>query len=258
MKKYNTEEERLMAYRLQQKEYYERNKELVKERSKKRYKENIELIREQQKIYNKEYIENNKEIIKEKRNLKKEENNLRAKIYHEKNKELINKKNNEYRKNNEEKIKIIKQNHYLANKEIINLKSQEYYKNNKKEINTKNYIYQKNKRQTDPIYNLKCRVRNIIYKAIKKNGFNKKSKTEEILGCSFEEFNIHLESLWKPWMNWGNYGLYNGTKDYGWDIDHIIPLATTITEEGVIKLNHYTNLQPLCSKINRDIKRDNI
>jgi len=30
------------------------------------------------------------------------------------------------------------------------------------------------------------------------------------------------------------------------------------TEEDVIKLNHYTNLQPLCSKINRDIKRGNI
>ena len=25
-----------------------------------------------------------------------------------------------------------------------------------------------------------------------------------------------------------------------------------------IKLNHYTNLQPLCSKINRDIKKDKL
>jgi len=30
------------------------------------------------------------------------------------------------------------------------------------------------------------------------------------------------------------------------------------TEEDIIKLNHYTNLQPLCSKINRDIKKDKI
>jgi hypothetical protein len=27
------------------------------------------------------------------------------------------------------------------------------------------------------------------------------------------------------------------------------------SEEDVIKLNHYSNFQPLCSKINRDIKR---
>jgi hypothetical protein len=30
------------------------------------------------------------------------------------------------------------------------------------------------------------------------------------------------------------------------------------TEEDVFKLNHYTNLQPLCSYINRNIKRDRL
>lgn len=59
-------------------------------------------------------------------------------------------------------------------------------------------------------------------------------------------------------MNWENYGLYNGTEGYGWDIDHIIPTSSGITEDDIIKLNHYLNLRPLCSKINRDIKRDNV
>ena len=45
---------------------------------------------------------------------------------------------------------------------------------------------------------------------------------------------------------------------YGWDIDHKIPLASAETEEELLKLNHYTNLQPLCSRINRDIKRDRL
>ena len=57
-------------------------------------------------------------------------------------------------------------------------------------------------------------------------------------------------------MTWENRGLYNGEFNYGWDIDHIIPLSSAETEEDIIKLNHYTNLQPLCSKINRDIKKD--
>ena len=58
-------------------------------------------------------------------------------------------------------------------------------------------------------------------------------------------------------MNWENYGLYNGEDNYGWDLDHIIPLSSAKSEEEVIQLNHYTNLQPLCSKVNRFIKKDN-
>jgi len=54
-----------------------------------------------------------------------------------------------------------------------------------------------------------------------------------------------------------NRGLYNGEFNYVWDIDHIIPLSSAETEDDVIRLNHYSNLQPLCSKVNRDIKMDN-
>jgi hypothetical protein len=76
-----------------------------------------------------------------------------------------------------------------------------------------------------------------------------------ILGCTFEEFKSYLEAKWEPWMNWENYGLYNGKPNYGWDIDHIKPIKTAITEDDIINLNYYTNLQPLCSFINREIKR---
>ncbi len=56
--------------------------------------------------------------------------------------------------------------------------------------------------------------------------------------------------------NWDNRGKYNGDFNYGWDIDHIIPISSADSEEDIIRLNHYSNLRPLCSKINRDIKRD--
>ena len=59
-------------------------------------------------------------------------------------------------------------------------------------------------------------------------------------------------------MSWDNHGLYNGQQCYGWDIDHIIPVSSANTEEDVIRLNHYTNLQPLCSHINRDIKKNSL
>ena len=58
-------------------------------------------------------------------------------------------------------------------------------------------------------------------------------------------------------MSWENYGKYNGEINYGWDIDHIIPISIAKTEEDVMKLSHYTNLQPLCGFINRCVKRKN-
>lgn len=59
-------------------------------------------------------------------------------------------------------------------------------------------------------------------------------------------------------MDWDNKGFYDGELNHGWDIDHIIPLDSAKNEEEIIKLNHYNNLQPLCSKINRDLKKNNV
>ncbi len=75
--------------------------------------------------------------------------------------------------------------------------------------------------------------------------------------CKLEGCDNIFEKV-EPWMNWDNKGLYNGELNYGWDIDHIIPSSSAKNEEELIKLNHYTNLQPLCSKINRDIKRNKL
>jgi hypothetical protein len=116
-------------------------------------------------------------------------------------------------------------------------------------------IYVKERCKTDSMFKLKERIRTLIRSSFKLKGVRKNSKTIQILGCSFEQFKQHLESKFEPWMNWDNYGLYNGSEGYGWDIDHIIPLSSAKTEVDIIKLNHYTNLQPLCSKVNRDIKR---
>ena len=55
------------------------------------------------------------------------------------------------------------------------------------------------------------------------------------------------EHLYKTFF--ANYGYeYDGKEDV--HIDHIVPLATANTEEEVIKLCHYTNLQLLKAKDN--------
>ena len=160
-------------------------------------------------------------------------------------------------------------NYYRENKEKIKIKSNLYYENNKevkleyqKEYQIKNKdrrnTYLSERRQNDPLFRLITNVRNLIYNSFYYNGYSKNSKTEELLGCSFEELKDYLESKFEPWMNWDNRGFYSGEFNYGWDIDHVIPLSSVNTEDEIIKLNHYTNLQPLCSKINRDIKKDNL
>lgn len=145
---------------------------------------------------------------------------------------------------------------YHTCKKCCSEKRSKQYQKNKKEINKKYKEYFKKRCEYDIVFKLKNVFRRNINYCLKKNGYTKKSRTYEIIGCSFEELKKYLENQFEPWMNWENKGLYNGSKNYGWDIDHIIPLSSSTTEEELIKLNHYTNLQPLCSYINRNIKRD--
>jgi hypothetical protein len=190
-----------------------------------------------------EKIQHKKEYQKAYREKNKEKAKMEYKKYEEKNKDLLKQKRKEY---------------YENNKAIILLKRVKYQKENKEKINKVKNVYRLNKRKNDSLYNLKHNIRALIASSFKEKGLKKNSKTSEILSCSFEEFKSYLESKFESWMTWDNKGVYNGELNYGWDIDHIIPVSSGMTEEEVVKLNHFTNLQPLCSKINRDIKRNKI
>lgn len=126
---------------------------------------------------------------------------------------------------------------------------------NKRPIDT---IRNKKRRGFDILYKIKISLRSLIRQSLINKGYSKKTRTYQILGCSYEDFKSYIESKFEPWMTWENQGLYNGTENYGWDLDHIIPLSSAKTEEEIIKLNHYTNFQPLCSYINRYVKKDKL
>ena len=186
---------------------------------------------------------------KEKQRLYYQENKDKIKQRNEKNKEKKSEYNQKYYNDNKEKEKNRVKEYREANPDKI----KEYRKTSK----VKRNAWEKNKRNTDDLFKLKQNIRSLIRTTFKRNNFKKPSITETILNCSFEDFKRHLESKFEPWMNWNNYGLYNGKPNFGWDIDHIIPLVKAKTVEDIVKLNHYTNLQPLCSYVNRNVKKDN-
>jgi hypothetical protein len=104
--------------------------------------------------------------------------------------------------------------------------------------------YQRKQRKVNPFYYFKDKLRSLIRISFKSANYTKKSKTYEIVGLDFETLKNYLEYTW-----FQNYGTeYAGENVH---VDHIIPIATAKTEEDVIKLNHYTNLQYLTPEDNK-------
>lgn len=157
-----------------------------------------------------------------------------------------------YLQANKEKIAAQKKARAELKKDEIKQYQKQWQAANKERLRS----WAKAKKATDPLFRLKCNIKNLISDSLKSKGYPKLSRTEQILGCTYAEFKIYLESKFEPWMSWENKAMYNGQLNYGWDIDHIIPLATAKNEAEILRLNHYTNLQPLCSYTNRHIKRD--
>lgn len=219
----------------------------------------------------KKYRENNSQSIKEVKSkyrklnqdkiLEKEKERRNSLTIDEK--KSIMEYNKNYQKENKDHLKEQKRQYYIKNREKIIKRVSENSKIRKDEIkeyrvkyNTKRNQIRNLRRKNDTLFNLECRVRSLFYGIFKNSPYKKNSKTYEILGCNFKMFKEYLESKFEPWMTWENRGLYNGSTNYGWDIDHIIPISSATTEDDFLKLNHYSNLQPLCGYVNRYIKRN--
>lgn len=165
-----------------------------------------------------------------------EELNKKRKIYKEKNKEMYEKYKIKYKELDKQWHKKYRE----KNKEKINEYQKKYNLIHKKERNERERL----KRKKDKTYKLKTNVRLMINDAFKRKNKYKVEHTENIIGCKMQFF---IEYLLNTFVE--NYG-------YDWDgiekvhIDHIKPLKYANTDEEVIKLCHYTNLQLLKAKDN--------
>jgi hypothetical protein len=176
-------------------------------------------------------------------------NNLREKYQNEK--EYHIKRANQWAQNNPEKSAIIKKRYYEKNKSKFQIASKKWIENNRDKACQNSMACNKKRYKTDPLFRLACCVRHGVYKIAKAIKENKQKSSLIYLGCSLEEFRIHIENQWSEGMSWDNHSIY------GWHIDHIIPLDHFIkNEEDPWKANHYTNLQPLWAKDN--LKKSNL
>lgn len=179
--------------------------------------------------YCRKYYSNNIEQFKQ-RNL---ENKEKSKNY-----------NKQYYLTKQPHISNKQKQYYSNNIEKIKLKQKKWYETNKDKHIKQTTKYRKNRKKIDPLFKLSEGIGSLISNSFKRscNGNYKKSKkTEQILGCTMEEFIQHIQSLFTEGMTLENHGQGKGK----WNIDHIVPLSSAQTEEEIYKLSHYTNLQPL-------------
>lgn len=180
------------------------------------------------------YRENNKKKIsltKKKWAIKNRDYVLKQKReYYQKNKEIINKKNKQ---------------RYQQNKDAIAKMNKKYVEKNREKVNKRKRAWAKQKENNDPVFKTKKLLRSSIFKAFMRKGWSKNTRTQKVLGCDYKTAIAHLEKTFKD-----NYGIPVEDAKEELHIDHIVPLSTAKTEEELIKLNHYTNLQYLYASHN--------
>lgn len=208
-------------------------KNCVKERSAKWYRNNKEHVLARCKEYRDSHKKQIKKYRQNPKNVERARNKKQTASY----KQYMKNYRQKYRERPETKTK----------KEIYrrSIKYKTYCKEYKKrpEVRSRNKLLHEKRMRNDAVYALKNRTRNLIKESLKRGGYTKGTKTQNIVGCSFEHLWSHLLRTWEK-----NYGRpWNGEP---YHIDHIIPLATAKTEEDIIKLCHYTNLQMLTPKDN--------
>lgn len=107
--------------------------------------------------------------------------------------------------------------------------------------------YNRQRAARDPVFKTMNAIRVRLNQAIRRRGVHRpKHRTEAFLGCSWQGFLDHIESLFEPGMRWDNWG-----RD-SWHIDHIVPLsAFDLSDAGeCMAACNFRNHRPLWASRN--------
>lgn len=103
------------------------------------------------------------------------------------------------------------------------------------------------KYKNDAIRTLAGNLTRLVAGSFQRNYIKKSASTVAIMGIPRSEFIDYLKSNFEEWMTAENHGHSTETEFRTWSIDHIIPSSYAESLEDLLYLNHYSNLQPLCS-----------
>lgn len=113
-----------------------------------------------------------------------------------------------------------------------------YAADNKQKLREYQKVWQKKHREENLSARIKGALRCRIRETIKRN--SKAARTEELLGCSIDQFLGHLELGFRAGITWNNYGTH-------WHIDHKKPCASfNLADPAQQRVCfNWKNLQPL-------------
>lgn len=194
------------------------------------------MTKEQKKVYAASYYLKNRDKIR-KNNARlyqenQEERREYASDYLKGHKEQALERNRKYRAKNKEKVT-----------EYHKAYHKKWYSKNQEARRTQIAEYKDKRRKIDPLYRMRLNIRTRLCHIFRQMKIKKTVKTQELLGINYKKFTIYIESLFREGMCWDKMG----TEIH---IDHIIPLSSAKNEEELIRLCHYTNLQPLWASEN--------
>lgn len=220
-----------------------------------------EFNRENTKRASKAFYQKNKEKIKALNEENKEEIRIKNKDRYQKNKESVKQKVKEYRVANKEKVIESAKKYYEKNRDCVLAYHKEYRDKNRDKRAAQKREYEKNRMIIDPAFRLRKIVRNAVYCAILRSGSKKSGSILDHLPYSMDELKKYIESLFEPWMNWDNWGIYDpetwsdeDQSTWTWNIDHITRQADlaydSFSHPNFHKCWALKNLRPYSSKIN--------
>jgi hypothetical protein len=252
------------CFKAQRKKRYEKTKENFNRIRRERYMQNSAEIIE----YNKKWREENKDDLLKKR-----------RVHYTKNaSEILKKQRERYATNESVRAKIKKRSRQWEqdHPDLVKKRSRTYYKKNRDKITkqrsrpervTQRREYKKIKYKNNEQYKLRMDLSIAINKGLKRRGGSKDGYScLGAIGYSIADLKTHLESLFEPWMNWNNHGVYNpktwddnDQSTWVWQIDHIISHAKfkykTIKDDEFKRCWALSNLRPYSAKQN-NIDRD--